>query len=376
MCSSFPSPITEPQHKRDPQILLGVPFHNVTLEEALGVIADHIARRHPGYFITANLDFAAKASKDAELHRIFLEADLVLCDGTPIVWLSRLTGERLNERVAGSDLIPLLAGRAAANAWRLFLLGGDSKSLQAATHNLRNQYPGIIIAGSYSPPFAPLDEMDHHGIMERIRNCAPDILLVAFGCPKQEKWISRHYRELGIPCSIGVGATIDFIAGKVRRAPSWIGVLGLEWVFRMLQEPRRLAGRYWEDIVFLVSQVFRERNSTLRRVRGTGVGSTETEFRKGVEILRWKGPLVSNSLAEFIPPSGKQPFVIDLSGITHVDSRGLGHLITILKRGIAMEGEGRLASLSNPVMEALNKTRLTRILPIYQTIDEAVGQIS
>jgi N-acetylglucosaminyldiphosphoundecaprenol N-acetyl-beta-D-mannosaminyltransferase len=344
----------------------------VTLEETLGEIADHIARRHPAYFITANLDFAAKASKDAELHRIFLEADLVLCDGTPIVWLSRLTGERLCERVAGSDLIPLLAGRAAANGWRLFLLGGDPKSLQAATHNLRNQHPGIIIAGSYSPPFAPLDEMDHDEITKRIRNCAPDILLVAFGCPKQEKWIYRHYRDLGVPCSIGVGATIDFIAGKVRRAPRWIGALGLEWVFRMLQEPGRLAGRYWEDILFLISQILKDRNSTLRNIKDQGAVSSESTFRDGFEIIHWNGPLVSGTFSKFTPPSRNHPYVIDLSGVTNVDSRGLGHLISALKCGSATDNQGHLACPSKKIMKALDSSNLTRILPIYKTIDEAV----
>jgi exopolysaccharide biosynthesis WecB/TagA/CpsF family protein len=245
-------------------LLLGIPFHDVTMAETLDAVGRFVKERRPAYLATANLDFATQASKDSELHQILLEADLVLCDGTPIRWLSHLTGRPLREKVSGSDLIPKLATRAAAEGWRLFLLGGDPDSLDRAEKKLTGDNPGLIIAGSYSPPFAPLDQMDHEEISGRIKEASPDLLLVAFGCPKQEKWIHRHYRDLGVPCSIGIGATIDFLAGKVMRAPGWISALGLEWVIRLIQEPRRLGRRYLEDFIFLLTQTYADRNTLLR----------------------------------------------------------------------------------------------------------------
>ena len=126
--------------------------------------------------------------------------------------------------------------------------GGERGVLAEAVRNVETQYPELEIAGAYSPPFAPLDKMNHDAINRRIREAAPDLLLVSFGCPKQEKWIARNYQTLGVPVSIGVGATIDFLAGSMRRAPMWMRQCGMEWIFRLLQEPRRLLKRYAADL--------------------------------------------------------------------------------------------------------------------------------
>src|SRR5262249_2724455 len=121
-------------------------------------------------------------------------------------------------------------------------------SVTRAATNLRELYPNLIIAGHYSPPFNKLIEMDHDEIKARILAAKPDVLLVSFGCPKQEKWIAMHYRDLGVPLVAGVGATIDFLAGKVPRAPLWMRRSGFEWVYRLTQEPRRLFRRYAKDL--------------------------------------------------------------------------------------------------------------------------------
>jgi len=115
--------------------------------------------------------------------------------------------------------------------------------------NVEAKHPNIQIAGSHSPPFAPLDKMDHRGICDIVREAKPDLLLVSFGCPKQEKWIARNYTDLGVPVSIGVGATVDFLAGTVKRAPGWMQSAGMEWIYRLAQEPRRLLKRYATDLV-------------------------------------------------------------------------------------------------------------------------------
>jgi exopolysaccharide biosynthesis WecB/TagA/CpsF family protein len=229
--------------------LLQIPFDRVTMKGTLGRIDEMVSSGSPHFIATANVDFLVQARSDAELRTVLHRADLVVCDGKPLVWLSRLLGKALPERVAGSDLVPRLLATAEQNGWSVYFLGGREDVLEQAVHNTSLKHPGLRIAGAYSPPFAPLDQMDHQDICERITAAKPDLLLVSFGCPKQEKWIARHYAKLQVPVSIGVGATIDFLAGTMKRAPRWMQQSGLEWVFRLLQEPRRLVKRYATDLV-------------------------------------------------------------------------------------------------------------------------------
>src|SRR5262249_23314827 len=196
---------------RPPIAILGVPFDNVTKAEALAFIEEMIATREPHYLVTPNVDFLVQARKDVELRRILFEAHLVLCDGTPLVWASRLLGNPLPERVAGADLVPLLIQVAALKRYRLFLLGATPESALRALTRLKQEHPGLNIFGHYSPPFNRLLEMDHDEIKDRIINAEPDLLFVSFGCPKQKKWVAMHYRQLGVPVTAGVGATIDFL---------------------------------------------------------------------------------------------------------------------------------------------------------------------
>lgn len=233
---------------RLPIAILGVPFDPVTTSEAIARIEEMVASRMPHYLVTANVDFLVQAQADVELRRILLDAHLVLCDGTPILWASRLLGNRLPERVAGADLAPLLIQVAAQKKYRLFFLGATPESAARAVARMRTAYPALIIAGHYSPPFNTLLEFDHEEIKRRIFEAKPDLLFVAFGCPKAEKWMAMHYRSLGVPVAAGVGATIDFLAGQVKRAPMWMRRSGTEWLFRLAQEPRRLFGRYAKDL--------------------------------------------------------------------------------------------------------------------------------
>jgi exopolysaccharide biosynthesis WecB/TagA/CpsF family protein len=228
------------------------------MDEAVAEIAGMVKERIPSCVATANVDFVVQARTDSHLAGILKRAQLVVCDGTPLIWLSRFLGRPLPERVAGSDLVPRLLQEAADRGWRVYFLGGAPQVLEAAMKNVQDRHPRLCIAGAESPAYAPLAEMDNKGICQRIRAARPDLLLVSFGCPKQEKWIDMNLHSTGVPVSIGVGATIDFLAGAKKRAPRWMQGMGLEWVFRLFQEPRRLARRYAVGLVVFAWAILRE----------------------------------------------------------------------------------------------------------------------
>ena len=239
--------------------ILGIPFHQTTLAGAVDSIDAMIAAGGTHYVVTPNVDFLVKAQRDNELRKILIHADLVLCDGKPIVWASHLLGGVLASRVAGSDLIPLLLQRSAQKNWRIFLLGGSPDVAAEAARRIAVSYPTLPEVAHYSPSYGPLEGMDNEAIHERIRSAKPDIMLVCFGCPKQEKWISRNLGSLDVPAVIAAGATIDFLAGSVARAPVWMQRAGLEWIFRLVQEPRRLIRRYTDDLVHFIPAVLWQR---------------------------------------------------------------------------------------------------------------------
>jgi exopolysaccharide biosynthesis WecB/TagA/CpsF family protein len=232
--------------------LIGIPFDNVTVEKATNRIVAMVKSRCPHQVATANVDFTAKASSDRELKEALLRSHLVVCDGMPLIWLSRLLRMPLPERVAGASMVPILLRKAEELKWKVFFLGGTPENLEKAAAAARIQHPKLRLVGTYSPPFAPLGQMNNDEIMGRVHAASPDILFVAFGCPKQEKWIARHLHQLNVPVCMGVGASLDFIAGFKARAPHWAQKSGLEWLFRLAQEPRRLLGRYSLDLLVLL----------------------------------------------------------------------------------------------------------------------------
>jgi len=177
---------------------------------------------------------------------------MILADGMPLVWASR---GRLPERVAGSDLVPALCERAATKGYRVFLLGAAPGVADEAARRLCARHPTLVIAGTAAPPFRELTVQEHADLFEQIRAARPDLMFVAFGQPKGELWVAEHSRALGVPVTAQVGATLDFLAGRVRRAPRWLQRLGLEWAYRLFLEPRRLVSRYARNGWFLIKTV-------------------------------------------------------------------------------------------------------------------------
>jgi N-acetylglucosaminyldiphosphoundecaprenol N-acetyl-beta-D-mannosaminyltransferase len=224
----------------------GLLFDDVTMGEATARIVELARMRDkPRYVCTGNLDHLAIAAADPEFRRAYEEADLVVADGAPVVWLAKLGGTPLKERVAGSDLFWTLGAASANEGISLFFLGGAPGAADAAKDVLERRYPGAKIVGTYCPPFetfATQEEQDR--IRDAVKAAAPDVLLVAFGAPKQEKWIAKNKERLGVPVAIGVGGSFEMASGALKRAPVWMQRVGLEWFYRFAQEPRRLFQRY------------------------------------------------------------------------------------------------------------------------------------
>ena len=356
-------------------VLLGVPFHDVTMAETLDEIDAIVAARTPRFIATANLDFAAQASRDVELQRILLDAHLVLCDGTPLVWASRWLSAALRERVAGSDLTPKLAARAAARGHRLFFLGSDEAVLQTATERLVSEHPGLIVCGIYSPPYAKLLDLDHEEIDQRIRDAKPDIVLVALGAPKQEKWIYMHYRRLEVPLCIGIGASLDFIAGRFSRAPVWMRKCGLEWVHRLAQEPRRLFNRYLFDLLFFGRMMHRQKQ-LLRESAPAPAEAQKSGHWPGIETYAWSGradaaAVLSRAVPAPMPQPGRVHVIVDLSGVTFIDSSGLGLLLKAFKQCKEEGGGLVVVRPSEAVRDLLRVSKLDRLLPSAESAEEA-----
>ena len=249
----MPSETPEPQTV----VVLGTPFHNVTFPEAVEWVRARIAARRPAYIATANVDFLMQAWRDPELQRILLEADLVVADGVPILWMSRLLGPALRERVTGSDLVPLLSEMAAANGYSIFNLGGAPGVPEKAAEVLTSRFPGLRVAGCYSPPKADILDMNHQEILARLEQARPDLLFIAYGAPKQEKFANMHVRQWSVPVAMGIGGSLDFLAGAQKRAPKLVQRMALEWLWRMFSDPRRLVGRYIKNILFFFSAAVR-----------------------------------------------------------------------------------------------------------------------
>jgi len=217
-------------------VLLGVRVDDVTSEEALAIIEGFIQEGTPHQVVTVNPEFVMAARRDKEFRRVLNAAHLALPDGIGLVWASRLLGRPLRERVAGSDLVPKIAALAAERGYRLFLLGAAEGVADEAARRLREQNPGLVVAGTYagSPAVEEEDE-----IVALVREARPHVLFVAYGAPQQDKWIARNLERLGVPVCMGVGGALDFIAGVVKRAPLWVQRLGLEWLHRLLHQPWR-----------------------------------------------------------------------------------------------------------------------------------------
>lgn len=231
---------------------------NLTMRETIDEIDKLIKENKFAYVVTPNVDHIVKLETDKELQEVYKDANLILTDGKPLLWISKFYKTPIKEKISGSDLFPLLCEMAAKKGYSMFFLGAGEGVARKAAENLMNKFPKLNIVGTYSPPFGfEKDKEEVQKIISMINEVSPKILIVGLGCPKQEKFIHKYRKELNVPISLGLGASIDFEAGNVKRAPKWMSDNGLEWLYRLSKEPKRMFKRYIVDDLKIFRLVFK-----------------------------------------------------------------------------------------------------------------------
>lgn len=232
---------------------LNTNIDNLTMQEALVKADQLIIKGECSYVVTPNLDHIVTLETDQEFAEVYSQADLILADGKPLLWISKLLKTPIKEKISGSDFFPRLCQMCADKGYSIYILGAAEGVAERAAENLCKKYKGLNIVGTYSPPLGfENNERELKTITEMVRKVKPDVLAVSLGSPKGEKYIYRNLKENGVPLSISIGATIDFEAGNIKRAPKWMAEHGLEWLYRITQDPKRLAKRYWNDAVKII----------------------------------------------------------------------------------------------------------------------------
>jgi N-acetylglucosaminyldiphosphoundecaprenol N-acetyl-beta-D-mannosaminyltransferase len=238
-------PLPDPIPATATDQILGVPLGLIDYERTLDWVDAMAGEREQGYVCVCNVHSVMASQEDAELRSALVGASLNVPDGQPLVWALNALGNSLTDRVYGPELMARACARAVSSGQSFYLYGGrDQGALVQLALNLRQRYPGIRIAGGYSPPHRPLTEEEQAAVVSEINDARPDVVWVGIGVPKQEKWMAALRPHLEAPVLIGVGAAFDFHAGLMPQAPPWLQRAGLEWAYRLAHEPRRLWRRY------------------------------------------------------------------------------------------------------------------------------------
>lgn len=357
--------------QQHPVAIMGLPIDSLTADDAIEVMDRLIQSGGTHQVCPVNVDVWLNSLADPHLHRIMAGCTLVLADGMPLVWASGLLGSPLPERVTGIDLVPRLAALSARKGYRIFLLGGKPGVAERAAHVLERMAPGAQIVGTFAPAEENLIRMDHAEILDRIHAARPDILLVALGNPKQEKWIWMHRKRLGVPLSMGVGGSFDILVGDTRRAPRWIQHSGLEWAMRFVQEPARLGPRYLRDFVglgrrlpqaLLAAWMQRPYFGTTRVVTSTTpqVMHVEIHGRLGLEVMeplqRAMGAAILNG----------QVVVVHLDKVRQATAAGFGVLLDVRRELLEAGLSLALADLTFKIRFLLHAWHLQPLFDEWQ----------
>lgn len=227
--------------------VIGSPVTALLLQEQVKIMLDWARNFSSRFVCVANVHTLMESHWDPNFRTILQEADLVTPDGMPLVWMIKCMGIKGQDRVAGLDLFLEACRQAAAQGISIYLLGSTQKVLDKMQARLKREFPMLKLAGVESPPFRPLTVDEDARLIERINNCNPGLIFVSLGCPKQERWMAAHKNQIQ-SVMVGVGAVFEVYARVRKHAPKWVRELGLEWLYRLIQEPRRLWKRYWNTI--------------------------------------------------------------------------------------------------------------------------------
>lgn len=240
-------------------VLYGIPFSQVSLNDLCAAIRTRVSSGNPGFVVTPNVDHVCRYHRDATFRAAYANAFLVVPDGVPLVWSAWLLGRPLGQKLSGSDLVPEVCAYASQNNLSVFFLGGRPGAAEGAAASLAEANPGLRVAGSLAPALGFEQSSEANAaVLKTLRNAHADICFVALGSPKQETWMNAHLEESGVGVMLGIGAGLDFAAGLVKRAPKPIQRMGLEWLWRLALEPRRLWRRYLVYDLFFFTLMWRE----------------------------------------------------------------------------------------------------------------------
>ncbi len=235
--------------------VLGIGISALNLQSALAEVAEAIRARRKGYICVTGVHGVMEAQSDGAFRGILNNAFLCTPDGMPMVWLGKMNGHSQMRRVYGPDLMLDICAWSEANPCRHFFFGGAPGVATLLAEKLKERFPKMEIAGSYTPPFRPLSPEEQKELQEMVRAAKPDIMWIGLSTPKQERFMAEYLPKLDTTLMIGVGAAFDFLSGRVKQAPRWMQRSGLEWFYRLCSEPKRLAGRYFKNNPLFVAKV-------------------------------------------------------------------------------------------------------------------------
>lgn len=396
---------------RDCIVILGIPIDNLTMQETLKNITFMIENfKKDGrsrHIVTVNVDFvvktltwALKKTKHPELLDIFRHADLVTADGMPIVWASRLLGTPLKERVTGADLVPEIASLAAKKKYSIFMMGGKAGAAKKSAKSLSLLNPNLRIAGILEPnvfsegeKIESMEKVDKL-IVDKINRGNADILLIGFGTPKQELWFNRNRYLLKVPVTIGIGGTFEFISGITNRAPDWMQKSGLEWIFRLSQDPKRLWKRYLTDVFkygfFILPSILNYHYQKISfklfyqsdKISNPQQHVLTSNLPTSIQIVS----LGSRMDAMQIINMKKQmdgclkntgTLILDMREVKFIDSSGIGFLLSIWRKIERTKKQWRLVSVNKEIRLTLKLTRAWDVFKDYvqNSIEDALIDI-
>jgi N-acetylglucosaminyldiphosphoundecaprenol N-acetyl-beta-D-mannosaminyltransferase len=344
---------------RDTWCLLGLPYDAVSMQAACEIISEAALTRHNCFFSTPNLNFSISALDDLAFRNTVINSELSLIDGMPLLWMARLLGTGLAEKVSGSDLFDQLCHRSPPGKTmiKVFLFGGEAGVAEIASEKINATESGITCAGFLNPGFGSIEDISRPEIINEINAAKADFLVVALGARKGQLWIDRNRQRLQVPVVSHLGAVVNFVAGNVKRAPVWMQTSGLEWVWRILQEPL-LWKRYFLDgmgftwLFFtrvLPYAVFRK----LQAVRLAEVKPVVCRVNEGKEqtVIAIKGSCLHRTIAPLRmvfreASSGSRSIKLDLSEVAVVDGAFLGLCLMLLKQVTVAGGELTISGLN------------------------------